>query len=440
MSAPRILGLFEGYGGLTMGVQSVLGGDLVAYAEIEPAMVSLLAQHHPGIPNLGDVSAVDWSEWVGRVDVMTGGFPCQDVSLAGLRRGLRDGTRSGLWSEFARGIDVVRPGLVVIENVRGLLSAAAGEQEEPAYDYDWDPQTDRFVERDPWSLGDGSGGPTLRALGAVLGDLAELGYDARWCGVRAADAGAPHLRYRVFVIARPADAGDHGLGGQPQAYDNHGQVASGHDAHGRAAADAAGRGRHGRAQEPVGLEVERAAAAGGGGAARAAADADDLGLEERGASRLGTALAAASSHGGAAADALGGGRERRGEPGDMVGPPRASEGDRGEREREGHAADDRGAAARSWGEYAPAVERWESALGRVAPAPTNPDGKGGTHRLAPQFVEWMMGLPAGHVTDPSLGLTRAQQLKALGNGVVPQQAALAVAALLTAEATDEVAA
>lgn len=80
----------------------------------------------------------------------------------------------------------------------------------------------------------------------------------------------------------------------------------------------------------------------------------------------------------------------------------------------------------AWGPYEPAIRRWERALGRVAPAPTNPDGKGGAHRLSPQFVEWLMGLPTGHVTDPSIGITRNEQLKALGNGVVPQQAFLAM--------------
>jgi hypothetical protein len=82
-----------------------------------------------------------------------------------------------------------------------------------------------------------------------------------------------------------------------------------------------------------------------------------------------------------------------------------------------------------FGPYAPAIARWEAVLGRSAPSPTEP-GRDGRPRLSPRFVEWMMGLPAGHVTDPAIGLTRAQQLKALGNGVVPQQAALALRLLL----------
>jgi hypothetical protein len=84
----------------------------------------------------------------------------------------------------------------------------------------------------------------------------------------------------------------------------------------------------------------------------------------------------------------------------------------------------------TWGKFEPAIRRWEQVLDRPAPAPTKPDGKDGNHRLAAEFTEWMMGLPAGHVTDPSLGLTRVEMLKLCGNGVVPQQAKLALQILL----------
>jgi len=87
----------------------------------------------------------------------------------------------------------------------------------------------------------------------------------------------------------------------------------------------------------------------------------------------------------------------------------------------------------SWGKFEPAIRRWEKVFGREAPAPTNPDGKNGSHRLAAEFVEWMMGLPEGWVTDPELGLKRNDQLKALGNGVVPQQAKYALQLLLDDE-------
>lgn len=83
-----------------------------------------------------------------------------------------------------------------------------------------------------------------------------------------------------------------------------------------------------------------------------------------------------------------------------------------------------------WGKFEPAIRRWEQVIDRPAPAPTKPDGKDGNHRLSSEFTEWLMGLPEGWVTDPELGLTRNEQLKLCGNGVVPQQAALALAVLL----------
>lgn len=84
--------------------------------------------------------------------------------------------------------------------------------------------------------------------------------------------------------------------------------------------------------------------------------------------------------------------------------------------------------ATDWGDYAPAIARWEDTLGELAPAPTKADGRKGQHRLSADFVEWLMGYPAGHVTDA--GISRNAQLKALGNAVVPQQAALALRELL----------
>ncbi|WP_074258806.1 DNA cytosine methyltransferase [Agromyces cerinus] len=332
MGDMRIGSLFSGYGGLEMGVQAVIGGTTAWHVEFDQAPSKILA-HHWDVPNYGDIRNVDWSA-VEPVDVLTGGFPCQDVSLAGRRAGITAGTRSGLWSEFAHAIDKLRPKLVVIENVRGLLSATA----------------DGAMEPDPWGVGDGATRPVVNAFGVVLGDLAGLGYDARWCGVRAADAGAPHGRFRVFVVAQDPNVTARGER----------RVTASREAEGgRSRADAGRR---------------------GGAPAR---DADDAGSEGRPIS--------------------------------------------GERAGEWAArADDLGAS--TWGPYEPAIRRWEDATGRVAPAPTNPDGKGNAHRLSARFVEWMMGLPDGHVTD--VGLTRNEQLKALGNGVVPQQAELAVRTLL----------
>lgn len=374
----RIGSLFSGYGGLDMAVREVLGGRVAWHCEIDPPPARILAHHHPDVPNLGDITAADWAG-VEPVDVLTGGFPCQDVSLAGRRAGISSGTRSGLWNHMADVIDRLRPGLVAIENVRGLLSAHADSPLEPC----------------PWCVG---GGPVsgLRALGAVLGDLADLGYDARWCGLRAADVGAPHARFRVFVVAWPA-----------------------------ADTDGVGQVRGGSSRGWWGGPAD-----------------DDL----------------------AAADTSGWELQRRGVSGVLAGEAGPGEGEGTQRERDRHPAGDGSAAAADpsggrreehperhlgeetgqqaplggnpagrvldWGAYEPAIRRWEHILGRVAPAPTQTSKRGG-QQLSPGFVEWMMGLPAGHVTGVP-GLSRAEQLKALGNGVVPQQAAAALRAMLPA--------
>jgi DNA (cytosine-5)-methyltransferase 1 len=183
----KIGSLFSGYGGLDIAVAEKFGAEVAWHCEWEDAPSKILEANFPGVPNYRDVTTVDWAA-VEPVDILTGGFPCQDVSLAGRRAGMAHGTRSGLWSEFAKAIDVLQPKWVVIENVRGLLSAKA----------------DSGLEQCPWCVGEaGDGEPALRALGAVLGDLAGLGYDARWHGVRASDAGAPHQRFRVFIVAYP---------------------------------------------------------------------------------------------------------------------------------------------------------------------------------------------------------------------------------------------
>lgn len=385
MGRMKIGSLFSGYGGLDMGVQAVVGGETVWHVEFDEAPSKILA-HHWNVPNYGDIRNVDWSS-VEPVDVLTGGFPCQDVSLAGRRAGITAGTRSGLWSEFAHAIDVLQPKLVVIENVRGLLSATA----------------DGNMESDPWGVGDGATRPVVNAFGVVLGDLASLGYDARWCGVRAADAGAPHGRFRVFCVAHPASA----------------RRGEGQDRR-------AGRGDAGA--RPRGMESER----GSGERTDATQDADvatggERWLSASGKAEGGRARADTRRRSGTpVADTRSDEPERRGRAADMGSAPSSRETDREERERVRNPPVDRSPV--DWGQYELAVRRWERVTRRVAPAPTNPDGKNKGHRLSSRFVEWMMGLPEGHVTD--VGLTRNQQLKALGNGVVPQQAELAVKTLL----------
>lgn len=178
--------LFTGFGGLDLAAESVLGGRTIWTSEIDRGACKIIAERFPEAPNLGDITKIKWEE-VPRVDALTGGFPCQDLSQAGRRAGLGAGTRSGLWSAMAEAIGALRPQLVIIENVRGILSGKAN----------------REMESDGGGL---AGGASERALGRVLGDLACLGYDADWCGLPASAVGAPHNRYRIFIIASPGDA------------------------------------------------------------------------------------------------------------------------------------------------------------------------------------------------------------------------------------------
>lgn len=298
------------------------------------------------------------------------------MSAAGKRAGLRPDTRTGLWSHMAEAIDQLRPSLVVAENVRGLTSAAAHSPVEPC----------------PWCVEDGPASG-LRALGAVLGDLADIGYDAAWCGLRAADVGAPHGRFRIFIAAWPAaDAGRVARVG--------GFAAAGEAKGGRA---------HGAADRR-------------GGAPTADTDSDTVRPEPVG-------------------ECWSCGAPQPGQPRPDPTPDTRSQrrngwqgferGGRDEAERV-QASDHPGDGAVAWGPYEPAIRRWERILGRPAPAPTEP-GRNGGPRLSPRFVEWMQGLPAGHVTGV-LGITHNDQLKALGNGVVPPQAVEALRRLLGVEA------
>lgn len=496
MTRPKVGALFAGYGGLELAVREVFPAASPAWvAEFDAAPSRILAQRFPGVPNLGDVTAVDWAA-LEPVDIITGGSPCQDLSHAGKRAGMRTGTRSGLWASMCDAIEIIRPRLVVWENVRGALSAEA----------------DSAVEPCPICVGDG-GRVSLRALGRVLGDLAELGYDAAWTSLRAADVGAPHGRFRVFVLAWPADAQSPRLEARREGRRGGGGAADAEsdpwwldDRDGGAAAGVGGRAadltllRTPTAQLAVngGSQHPEKRKAGGHGPTLAdevehilptprvsmSHGAGDL-TNRRASTRLESAVLLPTPR---ATDGTKGGPNQRGSSGDLMLPsavtllPTPTAGDSkmarnstAERHRTPptgvHGGDTLTDAvvpthglSRDFGAYAPAVARWEAVLGRPAPAPTEPTGKGGAHRLSPRFVEWLMGLPVGWVTGESVeawrgrladrraGLdarpvghrgsvarrlpvaTRNEQLKALGNGVVPQQAAAAIRHLLTVRA------
>jgi len=167
----RVGSLFTGIRGLDMAVESVFDAEVVWHSEVDPHASKLLAHHHPTIPNLGDITKIDWTQ-VPAVDILCGGFPCQDISTAGMQAGIRKGTRSGLWFRYADAIDVLRPRFVVVENVQALIT---------------------------------------RGLQTVLGSLAKIGYDAEWGVLPAARVGTVHRRDRVFLIAWPTTSNPQGF-------------------------------------------------------------------------------------------------------------------------------------------------------------------------------------------------------------------------------------
>lgn len=356
----RIGSLCTGYGGLDTAVQAVLGGRLAWVADPDPGAAAILAHHHPTVPNLGDITTVDWHQVLaehGPVDVAEMGFPCQDVSVAGLRAGIAPGTRSGLWAHCARAIHALNPRIVVIENVRGLLSQPA----------------DRGMGPNGTPLADTEPGP-LRALGAVLGDLADLGFDAEWVGLPASDPrlGAPHERWREFILAWPATTHPDVLGRHRRS-GNLAEAQGGHEPENR---------RHSAAPASGLSLLPTPAARDWKSGASNLMDTNARPLNEVVVNWL----------------------PRRG---DWI--------------------------ATTGTDYGPAIRRWEQITGRPAPEPTEP-GTRGNRRLSPAFSEWLMGLPAGHVTAVP-GLDREAQLRAIGNGVVPRHAVLALRLLLARATT-----
>ena len=416
-SIMRIGSLFSGYGGLDLAAQQYFGGDLAWYSEIEPAACQILAAHHPIVPNLGDITVVNWAT-VEPIDVLTGGYPCQPFSHAGKRKGSSD--ERHLWPFVASAIDALRPRVVVLENVRGHLSLGFGD---------------------------------------VLAELSRMGYDARWGVVRASDAGAPHGRARIFIVAYPE--GERRGAGDRSATPATGRAVTGvSDSRELPADSSRGPGREGEGW----CVSERARAA--GLAARdfgTATDTDSLRHERDRLARDGWAGPSYSDESPADTSGRGSAAFRAQRPsetrsaarldGDRE-PATDSEGDAGwfsdgdrepatdssGAERGGAESEHLSAASgpttesgeragtpTDWGKYALAITRWERVLGRTAPDPTIV-GANGRPRLNPVFVEWMMGLDLGHVTGH--GLRAAQELKALGNGVCPQQAFLALRMIL----------
>jgi len=158
------LDLFAGIGGFALGGEwAGMQFDGHCFSEVDDYAIKVYQKRFPGAIALGDITKIDGHALPAGDWIIAGGFPCQDISVAGKGAGLA-GARSGLWYEYARLIGELRPRYAIMENVGAL---------------------------------------THRGLDRVLGSLAEIGYDAEWQDIRASDVGAPHRRERIWIVAYP---------------------------------------------------------------------------------------------------------------------------------------------------------------------------------------------------------------------------------------------
>ena len=161
MRALRLLDTFSGIGGFSYAAERIVGGfETVAFVEREPFCQQILSKHWPAVPIYDDITTFNPEPY--SADVVCGGFPCQDISLAGKQAGIKEGTRSGLFYELMRVVRLVRPQYVVLENVSAILA---------------------------------------NGLDIVLGALAEAGFDAEWACIPASAVGACHQRDRWWLVA-----------------------------------------------------------------------------------------------------------------------------------------------------------------------------------------------------------------------------------------------
>jgi DNA (cytosine-5)-methyltransferase 1 len=163
MSTLRLLDTFSGIGGFSYAAERIVGGfETVAFVEREPYCQQILSKHWPSVPIYDDITTFNPEPY--SADVVCGGFPCQDISLAGKQAGIKEGTRSGLFYGLMRVIRLVRPQYVILENVAAILT---------------------------------------NGLDTVLGELAQAGFDAEWACIPASAVGACHQRDRWWLVAYP---------------------------------------------------------------------------------------------------------------------------------------------------------------------------------------------------------------------------------------------
>jgi len=168
MKKLNMLDLFSGIGGFSLGLESTGHFETVAFCEFDKHARLVLNKHWPDIKIYEDVRTLDAKKYRGSIDVVCGGFPCQDLSVAGKKKGITEGDRSNLYTEMLRVISECLPRYAIFENVTGLLTGESG-----------------------------------RWFAKFLYDLAKVGYDAEWHCISASELGANHNRDRAWVIAYP---------------------------------------------------------------------------------------------------------------------------------------------------------------------------------------------------------------------------------------------
>ena len=177
MEKLKVLDLFSGIGGFSLGLERTGGFETVAFCEIEEARWPVLNKNFPNVRIYPDVTKLTkarlLADGIAQIDCLTGGFPCQDISVTGKKAGMGEGTRSGLWSECLRLLSELRPDYGIFENVANLLTGPANKH-------------------GAW-------------FSRILADLASIGYDAEWENIPASSMGAPHRRERVWIIAYPSE-------------------------------------------------------------------------------------------------------------------------------------------------------------------------------------------------------------------------------------------
>lgn len=151
--------LCTGYGGLDLAAEQHFNAEMIWYSEIEKSCCSIIEEHWPGVPNIGNIKEIEW-ETIPRCDILVAGYPCQPFSVAGNRKG--EGDERAIFEYIAEGISVLRPRTIVLENVKGHTTL---------------------------------GGTS------VIGALTAMGYDSKWGVIRASDVGATHQRARLFIIS-----------------------------------------------------------------------------------------------------------------------------------------------------------------------------------------------------------------------------------------------